>query len=149
MEADMTSKIRGDFLLRGIGRSAFLALPVVVAAGAAGAADFSGNYPITVTTTHPEHEVNSYCLSLVEDGSPGPARHGGTASIGGFATGKFIVDRGTVIAAVGVDDVKFVIAAPLQAGHAAKSSFLAMDDRSIAAAGTIVAGEKGSCTPFS
>ncbi len=145
----MIGKTGGGFLARAAWRGILCALTVLSVAGAAQAAEFSGNYPITVTTTHPENAVDHYCLSLVEDGSAGSARHGGTASIGGFVTGKFIVDRGTVVAAVGVDDVKFVMAAPLQADHAAKSSFVAIDEHSIAASGTIVAGEKGGCTPFS
>jgi hypothetical protein len=122
---------------------AVIALPVL-AAGAAQAESLSGNYPITVVTTHPSPSVEQYCLTLVEDGASAGQFHRGTAALGGVARGQFVMANDALVTTVSAEDVHFTIAASPQPGG---SAFLAIDEGRLAAAGTATAGRKGGCTP--
>jgi hypothetical protein len=124
-----------------------LAVSVIVISGSASAASLGGNYKITLTTTHPNADTSSYCLSLVDDGSVLGWRHSGAATISGYVDGEFFASDHEWMATIGFHGVSFFLRAPMHFGRIGPGSFMAVNDGSIAASGTMAAGAAGSCTP--
>jgi hypothetical protein len=128
-------------------RGLMLALPVIAASGTGNAQSVSGNYLITLATTHPSASLDRYCLSLNDDGSVLGFAHGGQALIGGYIPGEFYIAGHTLVATIGFHGVTFVLNAPLHGATAGPASFTAVYDGAIAASGRVTAAARGSCTP--
>ena len=129
-------------------RYLLLALPMFATTAAAAAGSLSGDYLLTLTTTHPNAGTESYCLTLVDDGSVAGWRHSGTASIGDFIGGQFAVSGHDVVTTLGFHGVSFTFALPVRATRLGSATFMAMNQGEIAASGIATPGAKGSCTPF-
>jgi hypothetical protein len=123
------------------------ALPFLAAAQAASADSFTGNYLMTLNTTHPAWDTETHCLSLVDDGSVLTASHGGDASIADYIDGQFMVASHQLIATLGFHGVSFTLTAPLNAANAGPGSFVALNDGAIVSRGVFILGGKGSCAP--
>jgi hypothetical protein len=130
-----------------VGLRTMLTLGVIVISGGASAASLGGNYKITLTTTHPSADTASYCLSLVDDGTVLGWQHSGGASISGYIDGEFFAGAHEWVATIGFHGVSFFLRAPMRFGKIGPGSFIAVNDGSIAASGTVTAGAAGSCTP--
>lgn len=128
-------------------RTLLLAASVMVIPSAAGAASLGGDYKITLTTTHPAADTQSYCLSLVDDGSVLGWAHGGGASISNYIDGQFFAGGHEWVATIGFHGVSFFLRAPMRLGQIQPGTFIAVNDGSIVSSGTLKAGGAGSCTP--
>ena len=124
-----------------------LSLPMMAASGSSYAVSLSGNYLLTMNTTHPRGGTEQYCLSLADDGTVLGWPHSGGALIGGYIPGQFFVAGSTLVATIGFHGVTFAFSAPIHAGGAGPASFIAVNDGDIVSSGTVSAGAKGRCTP--
>ena len=128
-------------------RTLLLATPVLALAGAAHAGSVSGNYLLTLVTTHPQADTEQYCLSLSDDGNVVGWPHSGEASIAGFIGGEFYVGAGATVVHLDFHRVTFDFSLPVNAGKMEPAPFTAIYDGAIVSSGTVSAARKGSCTP--
>jgi uncharacterized membrane protein len=129
------------------------ALPVVLAAGAANAASFSGNYAVTIS--HSKYANGPYCLTLTDNGGLGWP-HSGQASLTGEGVGgtlpygTFQLMNNTVVVTIqesgdSGQNAGLVFSAPSSNGNIAKGIYDQVYGGEEFDSGLVAFGAKGGC----
>ena len=130
-------------------RSALVALPFLLAGGAAFAGSFSGSYQVTVKKSSPAGYDGPYCVTLSDDGSVLGWAHSGPVTIKnsqGKGQGFFFVAGKSIMVTISYQGADVVFSGPVgKGGLIGAASVVGVENGAPVLSGIITSGPKGSC----